>query len=353
MDVLPSVNKLAGMTFMSLERGDILLYDLGTRRTTFYATPDVPHFNISRKIIGGTNGKVYFSYDAENFWLLRLDALGGVIEPTPRENRLRRGFLHGMAKSRDEHTVYVVDLAAHLYQFDVTAEVLTDLGSLMPPDDPRTVNEIATLALSSDETKLYTLPYWFERREGPAALFEYDLATGERRRLADAPQDLWAGEFSGSGVTDSEGRVYFCWHDYASGDRARLLQIYDTASPEPTDSGASASPSKAGCFIATAAYGTPMAPQVEILRQFRDRLLMPYTPARALVSLYYRLSPAPAKVIASHEGIRAIVRVGLLPVIGFAHLALWSPALALLPAGSIVILVCLWIALRIQVSCRR
>jgi outer membrane protein assembly factor BamB len=347
MDVLTSLNKLVGMTFMSLERGDILLYDLGTRRTTVYPTPDVPHFNISRKIIGGRNGKAYFSYDAENFWLLRLDPATGMIERTPRQNILRRGFLHGMAKTRDEQTVYVVDLAGHLYQFDVAGEVLTDLGSLMPPSDPREVGEIATLALSSDETKLYTLPYWFERREGPAALFEYDLVTGERRRLADAPEDLWAGEFSGSGVTDSEGRVYFCWHDYASGDRARLLQINGTATLESADSEGSSttSPSKAGCFIATAAYGTPLAAEVEILRRFRDRNLLPYIPGRILIGLYYRMSPGPARVIASHDRLRAIVRVGLIPVIRFAQLALWCPALGLLTAAGLVLLLPAWVML--------
>lgn len=70
-----------------------------------------------------------------------------------------------------------------------------------------------------------------------------------------------------------------------------------------------------GCFIATAAYGSYLHPQVRILRDFRDRYLLSNRPGRAFVALYYRLSPPLADFIAGHELLRGVTRVALTPII--------------------------------------
>jgi hypothetical protein len=84
-----------------------------------------------------------------------------------------------------------------------------------------------------------------------------------------------------------------------------------------------------GCFIAVAAFGSPLAPQVQLLREFRDRYLMTNAPGRLFVSAYYRMSPPVARRIADSEVLRAITRAGLTPVIGWASLFMWSPILGL------------------------
>jgi hypothetical protein len=69
------------------------------------------------------------------------------------------------------------------------------------------------------------------------------------------------------------------------------------------------------CFIATAAYGTPMAEEVQILRDFRDEYLLTNPLGRAFVDFYYRVSPPMAEFIAEHPSLKPIVRAGLLPVV--------------------------------------
>jgi len=76
-----------------------------------------------------------------------------------------------------------------------------------------------------------------------------------------------------------------------------------------------------GCFIATAAYGSPLAPQVRHLRTFRDRYLVPYPLGHWFVELYYRYSPPLAEVLRQHDDLRAVVRTGLQPLIAFVKFA--------------------------------
>lgn len=86
----------------------------------------------------------------------------------------------------------------------------------------------------------------------------------------------------------------------------------------------------AGCFIATAAYGHFSHPQVQLLRDFRDRFLLTNSPGRAFTNWYYRHSPAAAAFIAERATLRMLTRWALLPLIGLAWLMLhaFAPALA-------------------------
>ncbi len=84
-----------------------------------------------------------------------------------------------------------------------------------------------------------------------------------------------------------------------------------------------------GCFIATAAFGSPLAPQVQRLRDVRDRYLLPYRLGRVAIQAYYAVSPPIADVISRSETLRAAVRFSLIPVLGWAAMALWSPAFGL------------------------
>jgi hypothetical protein len=64
-----------------------------------------------------------------------------------------------------------------------------------------------------------------------------------------------------------------------------------------------------GCFIATAAYGTDTAQEIDLLREFRDTVLMPNDLGARLVSFYYETSPPIADFISQNEVLRTAVRV--------------------------------------------
>ena len=66
-----------------------------------------------------------------------------------------------------------------------------------------------------------------------------------------------------------------------------------------------------GCFIATAAFGSDLAPEVRLLRGARDAAVASSPIARAAVDLYYRSSPPLAALIARSETARALVRTAL------------------------------------------
>lgn len=74
------------------------------------------------------------------------------------------------------------------------------------------------------------------------------------------------------------------------------------------------------CFVATAAYGTPMAQEVNALRRFRDRHLRTHALGRAFVRVYETLGPPLADAIRDREPLRAAARFMLTP---FVRLAEW------------------------------
>ncbi|MCK4304484.1 MAG: hypothetical protein KAY24_09625, partial [Candidatus Eisenbacteria sp.] len=92
-------------------------------------------------------------------------------------------------------------------------------------------------------------------------------------------------------------------YDTTMMEGAKLQFTTDTPPPSP-------------CFIATAAYGTPTDVRIDVLREFRDVVLLESAAGSRFVTWYYQTSPPIAEFIAGNEPLRALVRVLLVdPVV--------------------------------------
>jgi PKD repeat protein len=69
------------------------------------------------------------------------------------------------------------------------------------------------------------------------------------------------------------------------------------------------------CFIATAAYGTPMADEVIILKHFRDQYLANSPLGRVMIDNYYKISPPIAYFIKDKPVLRRIARFIINPIV--------------------------------------
>jgi hypothetical protein len=148
--------------------------------------------------------------------------------------------------------------------------------------------------------------------EGDVVRYEWDFGDGTFRE--------YEGVTTSALVTYAGGGVYLA--------RARVT---DSAGRSATAQLRVLAGGDSRCFVATAAYGTPLHPEVRALRSFRDRVLVSSAPGRALVRAYYALSPPLADAIRGHAALGALARAALAPLVfAVAHpLAALAAALAL------------------------
>ena len=92
-----------------------------------------------------------------------------------------------------------------------------------------------------------------------------------------------------------------------------------TAGSTPQDSPAAEPPNAGGCLIATAAYGTETAPQVQALREVRDNVVLETAAGSAFMQgfnqVYYSFSPAIADMQRQNDAFNTIVRALVMPML--------------------------------------
>ena len=202
---------------------------------------------------------------------------------------------------------------AHAIGIDDTDEIIY---ATYMPDSPTTQeaykNQVAIIDGLSDrllasldiESNPYNILIDTENQKGYATIIRDGivatayLETGEFERVEFEERTM--AEFEEREMTDIENE-----ETESSSTTSAAEDVYDSTETDGNGDG--------GCLIATAAYGTELAPQVQLLREIRDNTVMSTASGAAFMggfnSLYYSFSPTIADMERDNPIFREAVRV--------------------------------------------
>ncbi len=125
-----------------------------------------------------------------------------------------------------------------------------------------------------------------------------------------------------------------------SPDSGQALQTISSDPTPPTGGGGAGGGGGGGggggsCFIASAAYGSPLDSRVLLFRAFRDEYLVSNKVGRSLIRWYYSVSPHAAEKVRESLFLRVLVQGNLWPIVFAVWLILhpWAGAAFLLGGG--------------------
>ncbi|HSR97724.1 MAG TPA: fibronectin type III domain-containing protein, partial [Kofleriaceae bacterium] len=210
-----------------------------------------------------------------------------------------------------------------LFRLRVNARSEQDMVSPAAPG-----NMVITDAQSSTATLTFVAP-GDDDMNGTVAGYEVHYKVGDAG-LTDADFDSanelqFAGDIVGSGQSQAiTVKNLLPETDYTVAVRAfdnchnisRITTATFTTAPRPVGS-------VDACFVATAAYGSLMANDVEMLRRFRDLLLRRSVLGELAVEAYYTFGPAVAGVVGESDLLRSTAREVLAPIVARTRSLHW------------------------------
>lgn len=190
--------------------------------------------------------------------------------------------------------------------------------------------------LKEDTSLTYTGP--LSGISGATVVFQARLSEldGEIGNLSEKRINFTLGNRTASAITDSQGQAStpFSLAGFSAGTYSLTTKFEGDALYLPSSDAdnfevivrdpINGNGGNGGtCFIATAAYGSHLAPELDILRKFRDQYLLTNQFGLSFVSKYYQYSPPLADYIREREYLKKIIRVVLRPLIELAKLAVY------------------------------
>jgi len=109
------------------------------------------------------------------------------------------------------------------------------------------------------------------------------------------------------------------------GDRKGAAEVREAEMAAEAQAAARDTGFSSDCLIVTATFGSPMAGEVQLVRDFRDDTIkQDYLGSRyvtALNALYYSFSPAVARAIDENPSVKPVMRLVLVPLLGIVLLS--------------------------------
>ncbi len=211
------------------------------------------------------------------------------------------GYMFGSWTSQPEDITIGNRMAAQTFLVMPAGNVTVTANFQLRPDVPTVTTNAATdiTVFSARISMTYTTGNFSEVDVRFAAKRGTDVTwfpTAWVTRTEDGTYTLVMTDLSAN--TEYDFRAEIRYNDTVdSGDVRRFITAGQTAIFFPPF-----------CFIATAAYGTPSAEQIDVLREFRDDVLVRSSVGLRLVTLYYQLSPPVAEVISESGFLRTLTR---------------------------------------------
>jgi hypothetical protein len=130
--------------------------------------------------------------------------------------------------------------------------------------------------------------------------YQYNISSNDWEQRESLPCPV--GNYVGNRLGFANGHIYYWQGTPGTWDcNGNAFYMFNSLpAPTPTP-----------CFIATAAYGTPLHEDIDVLREFRDEYLMTNPFGRFFVRAYYSTSPPIADAIRKNECSRTFVRKAL------------------------------------------
>ena len=212
---------------------------------------------------------------------------------------------------------YALTIADHAFR---VGDAFTRLGELI--QNPQMGDDVWTLSVAA---QLVTIQLLYEEAmeiEPPSSMAHIHYKYVQGMKHYDKSTRLVAKGFDELDVNlIEEATVEINRGEASINEATQLMEEFTEArsaepaptptpapTPAPTPPTAPEPEEDEGCFIATAAYGTDTAQEIYILRDFRDRVLLPNSLGAEFVSSYYECSPPVADFVSKHELLRTIIR---------------------------------------------
>jgi hypothetical protein len=166
----------------------------------------------------------------------------------------------------------------------------------------------STFKLNFDEAKDSRGGWWVNSGQydvGNKWAYGEDICGDERedRGIVIPAGNDWDGIIERNNLMSFRFTIFFWIPEWITSDET-ITVYFDNIELVPAEEGNGGG----GCFIATAAYGTSTAAEIDTLRAFRDEVLLQNSLGSQLVNLYYEVSPPVADFISEHDVLRTLVR---------------------------------------------